>query len=424
VFAIDLEIQDFYLTFAQIQSHKDAKTGSSKPLRILRFALTKLPTIESIPLVSKLEQPFDQLGFIWLNQDLNEDAATILNANIFSPNEPLLWKNSKSSPKDSSVAATTTQGEMGASTTKVADKISSVVLPAGSQFQVVVEYKQTPTVILDYTFGKAAKSQASTPASTPTSTAALTNGQSNGSTTTVEKEVVKADATKEPVKTSSASKGDAPSTMTPMAKKQGPLTISNISLKYSGGKLHVLLDATVSLGPLEFDLIGFSIILDLSKFSIHDWRSIKIDFSLEGLGVQVKEGKFILAGLFERIKSDTQTGFAGGLSIDVSPYGFLAAGAYIENSDGFKTVFAFAMLTGPLMEFGWAEVRGITGGFGYNSNLRLPDITQVAEFPLLSHSASKDKDPLAQLKGLSQSSGSDAWITARDKTIWVAAGKC
>lgn len=387
VFSIDIEINDFYFTFAQIQNHETAKDGVSKPLRILRFALTKLPTIQSIPLVSKLEQPFDQLGFIWLSQDLIEEEATILNSDVFS-NKPLRWKTPKA--------------------VTPATNSANVVLPIGSHFQIVIVEKQVPNVILDYVFGTKEKSSTSAPA--------LTNGDSTHSAPPAEaKRVAKA-----PGKRDDAA---APSSKTPMTKTQGPLKISNVALKYTGGKLHVLLDAMVKLGPLEFELIGFGIILDISNFSIHDWSSIKIDFSLDGLGVEVKEGKFVLAGLFERIHSDTQTGFAGGLSIDVTPYGFLAAGAYIENSAGFKTVFAFAMLTGPLMEFGWAEVRGITGGFGYNSDLRLPDITQVPQFPLLSHTASKDADPLKQLESLTKTSGEDAWITARDKTIWVAAGR-
>jgi hypothetical protein len=387
LFSIDIEIKDFYFTFAQIQNHETAKDGVSKPLRILRFALTKLPTINSIPLVSKLEQPFDQLGFIWLSQDLIEEEATILNSDIFSKEEPLRWKNPKA--------------------VTPATNSANVILPMGSHFQIVILEKQVPNVILDYVFGTKAKSGTSAPA--------LKNVDSTHSAPPVEaNQVAKA-----------PEKGDdtaAPSSKTPMKKTQGPLKISNVALKYTGGKLHVLLDAMVKLGPLEFELIGFSVILDISKFSIHDWRSIKIEFSLDGLGVEVKEGKFVLAGLFERIHSDTQTGFAGGLSMDVTPYGFLAAGAYIENSAGFKTVFAFAMLTGPLMEFGWAEVRGITGGFGFNSDLRLPDITQVPQFPLLSH-ASNNTDPLVQLSSLTQTSGEDAWITARDKTIWVAAGR-
>src|SRR5437764_217757 len=110
------------------------------------------------------------------------------------------------------------------------------------------------------------------------------------------------------------------------------------------------------------------------------------------------------------IKIDDQSSWAGGISIDYEPYTFMAGGLYqhvpipsttptpstskalsttkfdptkTESPKTFTTVFVFARLHGPLVELELATISGITGGFGYNSNMTMPDVTNVTQFPFL-----------------------------------------
>ena len=405
VFSISMIIGNVYVSFVQIKDHTATgtqKTPAPKPLRILRFALNNLPTVDRVPLLERLEQPFDQMDFVWLSQDASEVEVALLNKYTFPKEAQLMFR------KESRKSALKTEDKDGLASSKTGES-EAPALAAGSHFQIVVRDEAGSKVALDYVFGKPAPAPSTKMDTTSSMTGTQPRDNAGGTTAT----------------TSGASGSiisDAPSPLVPMEKKQGLLSISNVGLKLEKEVLHVILDAIVRLGPLEFMVKGLALLLHLESFSLHNWQSIKLEVEFSGLGIEVKGGKFLLAGLFERIKDDTQVGFAGGLSIAMEPYAFLAAGAYLEQASGFKSVFAFAMLRGPLMDFGWAQIRGITGGFGYNSTIRLPDVTQVKSFPLISDALPASSDPLQQLAALTDTSG-DAWIKPLDKTIWIAAGR-
>ncbi|KAK3312561.1 hypothetical protein B0H66DRAFT_633376 [Apodospora peruviana] len=100
-----------------------------------------------------------------------------------------------------------------------------------------------------------------------------------------------------------------------------------------------------------------------------------------------------MVGMFTSTTNGNVKTYAGGLSVGVGVWQFLAAGVYEEHAD-YKTVFAFSKLNGPIISFGFAEVDGLVGGFGYNSSLRLPSISE--------------RD--------------DAWFKSEKDSIWLAAG--
>lgn len=56
----------------------------------------------------------------------------------------------------------------------------------------------------------------------------------------------------------------------------------------------------------------------------------------------------------------------------------------VKKPSAYDTAFVFAKLEGPLITLGFAEISGITGGFGYNSEVKLPTIETVRQFPFLS----------------------------------------
>ncbi|EPS39992.1 hypothetical protein H072_6331 [Dactylellina haptotyla CBS 200.50] len=404
-FVFRLSIKGFGFEFAQIKDNSDASLapatskggeGNTRPkngqaIRLLRIKLDGFPDCGNLPLVGEVKQPLEEIDFLWINQFLTRKYAILLNEYVFiDPDDKLLWKEP--------IAKGGTQD------------VADIVIAAGFHFMVIMSLDIGPTVILDYLFGQKSPSKDSK---------STTAGTGTVSKSTPSKAVMPSSSTTVSSDKSPESDESKPSAPAPFEKKVGPLSISNLSLKYKDQILTIIFNADVKLGPLEFALKGFSISLHLKGVSLHNLSKLEISASLSGLGMEVKQGKIILAGLFERIEDEQiSAGYVGGLSICLPQYTFLGAGGYLEDRSGFKSVFGILMVTGPLMHFGFAEVRGITGGFGYNSTLRIPTLNELDSFPLLNQTIPSGKGPLAQLSGIMK----QGWIRPKKDTIWIAAG--
>ncbi|KAF8441170.1 hypothetical protein BGX38DRAFT_1204712 [Terfezia claveryi] len=86
------------------------------------------------------------------------------------------------------------------------------------------------------------------------------------------------------------------------------------------------------------------------------------------------------------------------------------------DGDVFKSFFAYCRLDGPIATIGFAEIRGLTGGFGYNSTLRFPKATEVPDFPFI---AVPDSSTPAEALSKLLDSG---WFSPKRDSYWVAAG--
>ncbi|KAJ4027508.1 hypothetical protein NW761_012565 [Fusarium oxysporum] len=98
-------------------------------------------------------------------------------------------------------------------------------------------------------------------------------------------------------------------------------------------------------------------------------------------------------------------------------------GSY-EELRTYKSLFAFGVIQGPLVEFGCAEIKGVAGGFGYNSHLTLPDVDHVTNFSLVAMKkglAEPKGDIMLQLVELTSGPGMQC-ITPEKDSLWLAAG--
>jgi uncharacterized protein DUF6603 len=72
------------------------------------------------------------------------------------------------------------------------------------------------------------------------------------------------------------------------------------------------------------------------------------------------------------------------------------------------------------------RLTGVSAGLGWNSRLRLPEISELGDFPFLKALdnpgaiGAQNGDPVQILKSLTI--GANAWVTPRDDELWVAAG--
>ena len=96
---------------------------------------------------------------------------------------------------------------------------------------------------------------------------------------------------------------------------------------------------------------------------------------------------------------------------------------YDIDNDSFTTLFIIFELDGSLFPVRFADISMVTGGLGVNSNVNLPTIDTVLDFPLIRQDGTDTKaGPLAALKALLSPDKGTAWFAAREDSFWVAAG--
>ncbi|THC90018.1 hypothetical protein EYZ11_010520 [Aspergillus tanneri] len=219
--------------------------------------------------------------------------------------------------------------------------------------------------------------------------------------------------------TGGSSKGN--SAMAAYKKVAGAISISGVGIKYENKSLSVLLDASFVLGPIGFTFIGAAIKIDLSKNTLRDITLDNVSFGLSGLAVAFNQSPVRIGGIFvQRTQGNIQY-YAGGIVIGLEPYQFVAAGIYgkVNEQVKYDTAFVFAKLEGPLITLEFAEISGITGGFGYNSEIKLPTVETVREFPFLQ--GTDISDDLLEYLGKLVVDGSGAFAI-RKGAMWFAAG--
>jgi hypothetical protein len=392
VFCLNITVDKFVATFAQICPYRDPTNPKEKPIpgRLIRFGLSKPPGIEKIPVVDKMPAPFDQLGIVWVNRDITAEEILILNAEAFPVELPLLIRQTS---KDSASSTAT--------------KKKSTGLVAGCHFQVALNEQGAPTLILDYVPG-----------------AKETRGAKNKSQTTTD---IKSKGANDDPQPPSASSDSA---IAPMAKSIGPLTIRNIGLRVDNMRtIVVVLDASLRLGPITFDLIGFSLSIDLNQAkTLPDLLEIRPVSDVLGMAVAFEKPPTSLAGMFMKTMgtSPQDVSYMGAIAVALGAWSAIAGGVYEEHPD-FKSLFVFGLVQGPIAEFGCAEINGVAGGFGYNSRLTLPqEAKEVPEYPFISAITGGPNPKLGVLARLSTLKGTGTgktYINAVKDSLWLVAGK-
>lgn len=386
-FLTNIVFKPIEVVFAQFRSIDWPTSTQSK--RLVKAGIVALPSL-SIPLIGDLTQPFDEMYLLWIQDAANLPknkqaqpgltAAEIDDLNTSLGKYPLVYSNKSKDPKN-----------------------TDVVITAGAHFCVVLkDQNNTRTMVLDYSFKK----------TQPQSKRQVSARKESGAERLEEKE-------KKP-------DSDGNSSSAPFKKKAGPLSISNLGLKYANKKLHIIFTATMELGPVGLSLIGFSLNVDLAVLKKPELSDISV--TLEGLSVSFERPPLTIAGIIRHGKDPTLEYYAGGLIIGWVPYQVQAAGFYGKATpDGgknpFVSVFVFARLDGPLVELEFGEISGVTGGVGYNSNVQVPTPDQIVNFPFIKQSSldgatGSAMDTLQRLTD----PGKGGWFSPLAGTYWAAIG--
>lgn len=212
-----------------------------------------------------------------------------------------------------------------------------------------------------------------------------------------------------------------------LGKKLGPVSFEKIGLKYDEGRLYISINSSLSASGLNIDLIQASISTKLDKFSPM--------FDIKGLGVGYGNSTFELNGtlLTKPHKKEDAMEYTGGAVLKTKGFAFEAFGSYYDKKDN-TSMFIFVEVD---RVFGGPPsfvLTGILGGFGYNSELRIPDIDEISELPLISglsdsskignkSSSKNNKKATTPTQAITKlTSGNKPWVTPKAGNIWVAAG--
>ncbi|NVI83615.1 DUF6603 domain-containing protein [Janthinobacterium sp. BJB401] len=173
----------------------------------------------------------------------------------------------------------------------------------------------------------------------------------------------------------------------PVQRSFGPLYASQIGVGWEQDKylLDMLFDGNVTMAGLFIGLDSLSVgvpvktPLDPSAYSM----------DLAGIDIQFSGGGVEIAGGF--LKQDNPLSYDGYATVKAGSFGLLALGSYAlvpldpARPDGptAASLFIFVNLNIPLGPTPAFFINGLAAGFGYNRNLRIPDVGDIAEFPLV-----------------------------------------
>ena len=389
-FTVFMQLDEFSFQYIQYRNVQTDASVDQPPLkRIFIVSLDTLPAI-NVPLVGDVPQPFDEAMFMWVqpqpgSNGLTKTDLTLINNQIQQLNQaqnlnqqPILWQHVK---KDELVQDT------------------DVLIQNGMHLVLILHDDQgTPSIVLDYIFNN------------ETELTTLTGTDS--------------------------SPGQAGAGMVPYEKSSGPLAVKNLGFGYSTSAdglndvISVKVDAIITLGPVTFELLGFHLDLAFPKtqsgedaFTLHNLPAPS--FRLDGMGAAFDRAPLAMSGLLEHVDDGTNDFFEGSVSVSYAPWSFQASGYYGQTGgqDGFTSAFVYCILTGPLITLEFAEITGITGGFGYNTSLTYPNANNVSNFPFLlipppDPTAPPGSGPLGALNALING----PWFSTQKGSFWVAAG--
>lgn len=161
-----------------------------------------------------------------------------------------------------------------------------------------------------------------------------------------------------------------------LQKRFGPVHLARIGLGLvkpaTGGQaLAVVLDGSLTAGPLEITLDGLG--------AEYDLQTKQLSFRLDGLALEFSRDPIHISGAFLRLDGGE---FAGKVLFRAKTFTLSALGAYGE-VQGHPSLFIYGFLDYPIGGPSFFFVEGLALGFGLNRRLLLPPIERLHEFPLV-----------------------------------------
>lgn len=162
-------------------------------------------------------------------------------------------------------------------------------------------------------------------------------------------------------------------------KAFGPLHFDKIGLRYEQGNVWLLLNADLTVAGLTISPEGLALSTPLDEFSpaVH----------LQGLGISYQNGPVQISGAFARFEGTDEDGrpyeeYDGLVTVKTETLALSAIGSYAMLGDE-PSMFVYLALDYPLGGPPFFFVTGLTGGFGYNRALKIPEAEDLLSFPFV-----------------------------------------
>ncbi|MFK7948883.1 MAG: DUF6603 domain-containing protein [Saprospiraceae bacterium] len=194
-------------------------------------------------------------------------------------------------------------------------------------------------------------------------------------------------------------------------KNFGGLNFRKVGMRWQQNKAWVLLNLDYMSSGLEFTLLGLQAGTPLSL------KTFRPKFDLYGIGIYFKNNFVELGGSLLKVVGDDKTpvAYIGKMLMRFANMNVGAIGGFTKTKDGKKSFFAFANVGVPLGGIPAFFVNGLSAGFGYNSELNLPNPNQIADYPLLNIIKTGKKNPsdaLAYLGNIVNAKNNEKWLAA------------
>lgn len=201
-------------------------------------------------------------------------------------------------------------------------------------------------------------------------------------------------------------------------KTFGPISLQKMGVQYKDGRIILLVNASLTASGLTIGLVGFGVGSSIKTFDpVFSIQGIDVTYS--NGGVEISGG---LLGTFD------PPNFIGELMLSAESLTIAGLAGYSSLS-GNPSLFLYAVLDYPIGGPAFCFVTGLAAGFGYNRNLLIPDVSGVANFPLIQWAQGINAPPMdmkgdigAQVNQALQSLQDSGIIAPSLGQYWVAFG--
>ncbi len=205
-------------------------------------------------------------------------------------------------------------------------------------------------------------------------------------------------------------------------KSLGPLSVQRIGLAYQAPRVAVKIDASLQFSVITLSLLGLGVSYPLDKFA--DLKEPakffrNLGFQLDGAAVSMQQGSLAISGGLLKV-SDSPLQLDGALVVRIGELSIVALASY-ANLAGTPSFFVFAALIQDLGGPAFFFVTGLAFGVGINRQLKLPEINEVQNFPLIQ--AVMDPNYLGPKMDLRAVSAKlNQYLAPMPGNFWIAAG--
>lgn len=173
-----------------------------------------------------------------------------------------------------------------------------------------------------------------------------------------------------------------------LQKTFGPVTIQKIGVQYKDEAIYVLVNMALTSSGLTIGVLGLGVGSSISDFEPR-FTIQGLDVTYSGAGVLVSGG---LRGTMDPVN------FVGELMVNVGAFGIAGLAGY-TTVEGSPSLFLYAVLNAPLGGPPFFFVDGLAGGFGFNRDLQVPDVSGVSTFPLVEWAQGQGSPPGMNMGG-------------------------